>query len=115
MDTVISENASEASQLPEVERPREDNVSVTVEYLPATKSFHQRYPGRTPLATVRTDAMTFFGVRDRQERDRYEYFLVFEGRRLTNLAETLRQLLGAHSHEATFHLVEQITPGDFAA
>ena len=86
-------------------------VDVTVDYLPATAAFHHEYQGTETLATVRTDAMVFFGVRDRQERDKYEYFLEFEGSRVTNLSQTLGDLVGPHKRKAEFHLVEQITPG----
>ena len=87
------------------------NVQVFVNYLPATKAFHHAYPGTTTLATVRTDATTFFGVRDRQERDKYEYFLEFQGSRITNTSQTLEQLLGPQRRGAEFNLIEQITPG----
>ena len=33
--------------------------------------------------------MAFFGVRDRQERDKYEYFLEFRGTRVTDTAQTI--------------------------
>ena len=89
----------------------EQAVQVTVNYLPATKAFHQAYPGTTTLATVRTDATAFFGVRDRQERDKYEYFLEFQGSRITNTSQTLEQLLGPQRRGAEFNLIEQITPG----
>jgi hypothetical protein len=89
----------------------EQPVQVTVNYLPATKPFHKPYSGTTTLATVRTDATAFFGVRDRQERDKYEYFLEFQGGRITNLSQTLDQLLGPHRRGAEFNLIEQITPG----
>ena len=92
-------------------RGAEQAVQVTVNYLPATKAFHQAYPGTTTLATVRTDAMAFFGVHDRKERDTYEYFLEFHGSRLTNTSQTLDQLLGPHPRGAEFNLIEQITPG----
>jgi len=93
----------------------EQDVEVTVNYLPATKAFHGAYPGAMTLATVRTDAMVFFGVRDRQERDKYEYFLEFQGSRVTNTEQTLDQLLGPHRRGAEFHLIEQITPGVLVA
>jgi len=86
-------------------------VDVTVDYLPATAAFHHEYPRTETLATVRTDAMVFFGVRDRQERDKYEYFLEFDGSRITNTSQSLGELLGPHKRKAEFHLVEQITPG----
>jgi hypothetical protein len=86
-----------------------------VNYLPATKAFHQAYSGATTLTIVRTDAMAFFGVRDRQERDKYEYFLEFQGSRVTNTSQTLDQLLGLHRQGAEFNLIEQITPGTLSA
>jgi hypothetical protein len=92
-------------------KPAEQEVHVTVNYLPAPQPFHRAYAGTTTLGTVRTDAMNFFGVQDRTDRNRYEYFLEFEGRRLTNLSETLDTLLGPHRRGAEFHLIEQITPG----
>jgi hypothetical protein len=94
-------------------RLREDEhiVEVTVEYLPATKSYHHDYPRTTAVEIVRTDAMTFFGVRDRQERDKYQYFLEYDGTRVTNTSQMLEQLVGAHKRDAEFHLIEQITPG----
>jgi hypothetical protein len=49
-------------------------------------------------------------VSDHRDRDTHQFFLEFDGRRLTDMAETLRQLLG-HRHGAKFNLVEQITPG----
>ena len=101
----------------ETQRPAAapQDVQVTVNYLPATKAFHHAYPGPTTLAPVRTDAMAFFGVQDRKERDQYEYFLEFQGRRITDLSQTLDQLLGPHRRGAEFNLIEQITPGTFAA
>ncbi len=92
-------------------KPAAQEVQVTVNYLPATRPFHRAYPGSTTLGTVRTDAMNFFGVQDHTDRNRYEYFLEFEGKRITNLLETLDALLGPHRRGAEFHLVEQITPG----
>src|SRR5713101_4454491 len=93
---------------PEGHQPHE--VRVTVEYLPAAKSFHREYPRETTLGTVQADAMSFFRVRDHRDRDTHRFFLEFHGQRLTNLGETLHQLLG-EKREGEFHLVEQITPG----
>jgi len=86
-------------------------VEVTVDYLPAPKPFRKAYREQTVIETVRTDAMAFFGVRDSKDRDTHEFFLEFEGRRLTNMLETLQQLLGPHRHEAHFSLVEQVIQG----
>jgi hypothetical protein len=101
-------------QLIEQSKPTEPHrthdVRVTVEYLPATKPFHHEYSPDTTIGTVQADAMSFFGVRDYQDRDTHRFFLEFHHQRLTNLSETLHQLLG-DKREAEFHLVEQITPG----
>jgi hypothetical protein len=86
-------------------------VAVTVSYLPAPSPFHRKYEEETAVGIVRTDAMAFFGVRDYKDRDTHQFFLEFEGRRLTNLAETLEQLLGPHRREAHFNLIEQVTQG----
>jgi len=99
----------------EREQPAKDLVKVKVSYLPATKQFEQEYVRPTELSIVRADAMAFFGVRDHKDRDTQEFFLEFEGRRLTNLSETLGELLGPHRPEAEFHLVEQVTQGGLAA
>lgn len=87
------------------------DVEVTVEYLPAAKPFHRSYARTATVGTVRADAMAFFGVSDHKDRDTHQFFLEFNGKRLTNMAETLDQLLGPHRKDAHFNLVEQITPG----
>jgi hypothetical protein len=84
---------------------------ITVEYLPASHPFHREYEGNVTLSMVRADAMTFFKVSDHKDRDTHQFFLEFKGQRLTNMAETLDQLLGPHRRAAKFNLVEQITPG----
>jgi hypothetical protein len=91
--------------------PRQPNVQVTVDYLPATKPFHNDFEETTTLETVRTEAMVFFGVRDRQERDTFRYFLEFEKARVTNTAQTLKDLLGPKRRGAHFNLIEEVTPG----
>jgi hypothetical protein len=102
-----------AAVVEESQEPRgaHEDVHVTVDYLPATKPFGRAYPAMTMVETVRTDAMGFFSVRDRQERDTYRYFLELSGNRLTDTQQTLEQLLGPHRRGAHFNLVEQITPG----
>jgi hypothetical protein len=42
---------------------------VTVDYLPAAHPFHHSYDGSVTLATVRSEAMAFFGVSDHKDRD----------------------------------------------
>jgi|SRR5579864_80564 len=90
---------------------KNEDVEVTVEYLPAAKPFHRVYGGTSTVGTVRTDAMSFFGVSDHRDRDTHQFFLEFNGQRLTNMAQVLDQLLGPHRKGAHFNLVEQITPG----
>lgn len=89
----------------------EQEVQTTVEYLPATQPFHQAYRGETGLGAVRTGAMAFFHVSDHQDRDTHRFFLEFDHQRLTNMGETLDQLLGPHRRGAHFNLIEEITPG----
>jgi hypothetical protein len=104
----MTEQLAEELKTPEAHRTHE--VRITVEYLPATKAFHHEYPLATTIGTVQAEAMSFFGVRDHKDRDEHRFFLEFHGQRLTNLSETLHQLLG-EKREAEFHLVEQVTPG----
>jgi hypothetical protein len=86
-------------------------VKVTVAYLPAPKPFHHSYEDETTIGTIRTESMAFFGVSNHKDRDTHEFFLEFEGRRLSDLGETLEKLLGPHRREAHFNLVEQVTQG----
>lgn len=88
-----------------------DVVQVTVDYLPAATPFHHRFDEDTTLEVVRTRAMEFFGVKDRQERDSYHYWLEFDGQRITDTNQTLSHLLGEHRRGAHFNLIEEITPG----
>ncbi len=105
---------STAEQAPAQEADRPQEFEVTVSYLPAAAPYHHRDAGYTILETVRTAAMAFFGVADRQERDTYRYFLEFSGARITDTSPTLAQFSEAHhhhGHELHFNLVEEITPG----
>ena len=88
-----------------------DAVEVTVEYLPATKPYHGEFEQSDALSAVRAAAMSFFGVADHQDRDKHEFFLEFEGNRLTDLSQTLASLLGIHRKGAHFNLIEVITQG----
>jgi hypothetical protein len=90
---------------------RTAEVDVTVEYVAATTPFRRKYPETTVVETVRTDAMAYFGVRDRVERNTYTYYLAFEGQRITNTSQTLQTLLGEHRRGAKFNLIEEIKPG----
>ncbi len=98
------------SEIATSEHPQTELVHTKVEYLPATQPYQHGYPDSTQLATVRTDSMAFFGVSDHRDRDTHEFFLTNAGHRITNLSQTLGQLLG-DKHDARFDLVEQITPG----
>jgi hypothetical protein len=85
-------------------------VEVTVDYLPATEDFKREYSRLVVAETVRTDAMSFFGVQDRTVgRDIYTYYLAHDGTRIQNTQITLEQLIGEHAHHAAFSLVEEIT------
>jgi hypothetical protein len=99
---------SDAIQLADVQRNA--LVHTEVDYLPATHPYKHSYSDGTQLITVRSDSMAFFGVSDHKDRDVHEFYLVFNGGRITDLTKTLGQLLG-DKREAEFDLVEQITPG----
>jgi len=103
-------NQEGARPMPNPQYAEFPDYQITVEYLPASQAFHKSYEGSDAVGTVRADAMGFFQVSDHQDRDTHQFFLEFDGRRLTDMAETLGQLLG-HRHGAKFNLVEQITPG----
>jgi hypothetical protein len=103
--------------VPHPGQPAEDRqpdlARVHVRYLPAAQPFTKSYAETTSAEAVRVDAMAFFGVRDRQERDTYRYYLIFRGARVTNTSQTLEELAGEHpgDDELSFQLVEEITPG----
>lgn len=86
-------------------------MRVTVSYLPAAASFRKSYPRDTVLEEIRVQAMRFFGVEDRQERDTYRYYLEFEGERITDTSRTLGEVIGERRQSAHFNLIEEITPG----
>lgn len=108
MSAFTNAATSGSSGAPQIGR---EIVRVVVNYLPAPEPFRQTFNDETSLATVRADATAFFHVTDHKDRDQHEFFLEFDGRRLTNLNETLGQLLGPHRREANFNLIEQITKG----
>lgn len=90
---------------------KSDPVHVTVNYLPAAAPYKEEHQHETVLETIRAQAMGFFGVQDRQERDTYRYYLEFEGQRLANANQTLGELIGEKRRGAHFNLIEEITPG----
>jgi len=89
-----------------------DVIEVSVDYLPSPNQFHQKYKDETAIETVRTDAMTFWRVKDFQDRNIHKFFLEFEGRILEDASETLEHLLGPHRRSAHFNLIERVTQGD---
>jgi hypothetical protein len=95
----------------QIEAATKQTVKVTVDYLPAAAAFHGEYARETVLETIRSEAMSFFEVADRTERDTYRYYLEHEGRRITDTSVTLGSVVEEHAHGAHFNLVEEITPG----
>jgi hypothetical protein len=95
----------------QIEVATKQSVKVTVDYLPATEAFHGEFTRETVLETIRTEAMSFFGVADRTERDTYRYYLEHDGHRITDTSVTLGSVIDEHAHAAHFNLVEEITPG----
>jgi len=106
----MTEQLTASAITTESDRKHKHDVRVTVLYLPATKPFQREYAEDATVGTVQTDAMSFFGVRDFQDRNTHRFFLEYEHRRLTNLSETLHRLVG-EKREAEFHLIEEVTPG----
>jgi hypothetical protein len=103
-DTTAQRAAGHPAVDPEV-------IEVKVDYLPAPAPFVQKYGDETVIETIRTDARTFFGVKDFQDRNIHKFFLEFEGHVLENTAQTLEQLLGPHRRSAHFNLIERVTQG----
>ena len=101
--------AQHAGGHPAVDR---EVIEVKVDYLPAPAPFARKYLDESVIETIRTDAMTFFGVKDFQDRNVHKFFLEFEGRVLENTSETLEHLLGPHRRSAHFNLIERVTQGD---
>jgi hypothetical protein len=89
-------------------------IEAKVDYLPAPAPFVRKYGDETVVETVRTDAMTFFGVKDFQDRNIHKFFLEFEGHILENTSQTLEQLLGPHRRSAHFNLIERVTQGRYS-
>jgi hypothetical protein len=88
-------------------------IETKVGYLPAPKPFHHRYPPDTTMEVIRVAAMAHFGVENHTDRDTHEFFLDFEGKRITDYGQTLEAVIGGKHHEkADFELVEQVTAGE---
>ena len=108
--SVLGEGVPGAQQVGHLAAGREI-VDVKVDYLPAPSPFVRKYKDETTVETVRTESMTFFGVKDYQDRNIHKFFLEFEGRVLENTSQTLEQLLGPHQRSAHFNLIERVTQG----
>jgi hypothetical protein len=91
-------------------KPEQGTVKVSVDYLPAAAPFKQDFEETATLEVVRTEAMAYFEVRDRQERDTYHYWLHFEGERIRDTNQSLANVVGKKRH-GKFDLVEEITQG----
>lgn len=100
--------AQQAAGHPALDR---EVIEVKVDYLPSPAPFVRKYGDETVIETVRTDAMTFFGVKDFQDRNIHKFFLEFEGHIIENTSQTLEQLLGPHRRSAHFNLIERVTQG----
>lgn len=96
----------------QVEKAHEPAVATEVAYLPAVAAFKKDYDDEMRVSVVRGDAMTYFRVADHKDRDTHEFFLEFDGKRVTDSNQTLEQLMGRDRRHARFNLIEQITPGD---
>ena len=95
-----------------------ETVDTKVGYLPASKPFRHDYDKATSLATVHTDAMTFFGVQDYTDRDAHEFHLEHNGQRV-DYSQTVGALAepdggnGKKKHQHLhLDLVEQVTAGE---
>lgn len=87
-------------------------IETKVGYLPAPKPYEHRYPPDTLMEVIRAAAMAHFGVENYTDRNTHEFFLEFEGRRITDYSQTLEAVIGGKHHEkADFELVEQVTAG----
>jgi hypothetical protein len=86
-------------------------VKTEVDYLPATAPFEHRYDDETQVGIVRGEAMVFFKVQDFNDRNQHRFFLEFEGRRLTDLGQTIEQVASRERKHVKFTLIEEITPG----
>lgn len=95
-----------------MEQSDKGHIEVTARYLPSPDEFRRDFPGATPMATVRSDIMVFFKVKDRSGgRKTYIYYLSFEGRRVDDLNLSLEALVGKDRRVAHFQLLEQIQEG----
>jgi hypothetical protein len=99
------------------------DVDTRVAYLPAPEPFTKDYPPETTLATVRVEAMSYFGVQDYNDRDRHEFQLEHDGQRVdysqtvAALADSSKKHHGEDDDKDKKHkklrldLVEQVTAG----
>lgn len=107
----------------QVETKTKQTVKVTVDYLPASEAFHGGHQRETVLEAIRSEAMAFFGVADRQERDTYRYYLEHGGhsdhgyqrdarlgRRRAHARRALQPGRGDHARSAGVARRKRVTP-----
>ncbi len=89
-----------------------NEVAVAVKYLPSPDTFEQTFARSATLGEVRTTAMTFFKMKDFQDRDNHTFHLVNKDQQRDDLETTLNTLLDKeHEDKAKFQLVEVIKAG----
>jgi len=95
------------------EERKTKTVEVTAKYLPSTETFEQDFQRTATLDEVKTAVMTFFGVKDFQDRDNHTFHLMYKDEQRDDLGTTLDALLGDKEHKAKvkFQLVEVIKAG----
>jgi hypothetical protein len=88
-------------------------VEVTAKYLPSTETYDQGFQRTATLDEVKTAVMTFFGVKDFQDRDNHSFHLMYKDEQRDDLGTTLDALLADKEHKAKakFQLVEVIKAG----
>jgi hypothetical protein len=94
----------------EIHPPVHDTIAVKVDYLAATKPFHDRFPRDTPVETVRLAAMEFFGVADHQDRDQHIFRIHANGSVVTDTSQPISNLV-THGSQLHCDLVEEIIAG----
>lgn len=82
-------------------------IKVTVHYIAATKPYKAEVSPTETLATLKANALNFFGL---VEEGNKTYKLFHQKTELNNLNETVGQIAG-HSKELQLNLEEFITQG----
>jgi hypothetical protein len=90
-----------------------EQIKVEVRYPAAEEPFKAEFAANTPLADVRSAAMTAFGLTEGQLPDgsTVTYPLYFHKERLDDLTQTLGQVVPGDARDAEFRLAQQVTQG----